>query len=98
MVENGQDSREYLTGCQLAALLQVSVKSVARWANSDPSMPVLRIGRTVRFPRERLLRWLRAREQGSGRARQPEKLWAPPREPLDTQGQPRVESVPCAHS
>ena len=30
-------------------------------------MPVLRIGDVVRFPRERIERWLRAQEQG-GRA------------------------------
>lgn len=65
---------EYLTIDQLAALLQVSPKSVSRWASADRSMPVLRIGRTVRFPKERVLRWLRTREQGIGRTKQPEKL------------------------
>ena len=59
----------YLTAEQLAELLQVSPKSVFRWATEDPTMPTLRIGRTVRFPRERLERWLAAREQGRGRAR-----------------------------
>ena len=60
---------EYLTPAQVAELLQVSAKSVFRWASEDPSMPTLRVGRTVRFPRERLERWLVAREQGRGRPR-----------------------------
>ncbi len=60
----GQGSHEYLTAEQVAQMLQVSEKSVYRWALADPTMPALRIGGTVRFPRERLLRWLREREQG----------------------------------
>ena len=59
----------YLTAAQLAELLQVSAKSVYRWAAGDPTFPRLKIGGTVRFPRERLLRWLRAREQGLARPR-----------------------------
>jgi excisionase family DNA binding protein len=54
----------YLTSAQVAELLQVSEKSVYRWVKADPSMPALRLGGTVRFPRERLERWLREREQG----------------------------------
>ena len=54
----------YLTPGDVADLLQVSVKTVYRWAKDDPLMPVLRIGGCVRFPRERLLTWLRASEHG----------------------------------
>src|SRR5438045_2518648 len=60
---------EYLTAGQIAELLQVSEKSVYRWAAGDPTFPMLKIGGTVRFPRERLIRWLLEREQGSGRPR-----------------------------
>ncbi len=67
--DNAEQSLAYLTGEQVATMLQVSVKSVYRWAKDDVSMPVLRIGGTVRFPRAKLLRWLQAREQGPGRAR-----------------------------
>lgn len=88
---------DYLTGEQVAALLQVSVKSVQRWASTDSSMPVLRIGRTVRFPRERLVRWLKTREQGAGRARQSEKLWASPLQPIDEQGKIGKNLSVCAH-
>ena len=56
---------DYLTATQVARWLQVSEKSVYRWAVHDPSMPALRIGGVVRFPRERLERWVRSREQGA---------------------------------
>lgn len=59
----------YLTAAQIAELLQVSEKSVYRWASSDPTFPMLKIGGTVRFPRERLLRWLRDHEQRLGKPR-----------------------------
>lgn len=69
---------EYLTGEQVAALLQVSAKSVYRWAAADPSMPVLKLQGVVRFPRERLMRWLRDQEQGPARSqRMPEQERAP---------------------
>lgn len=54
----------YLTARQVAETLQLSAKSVFRLAAADPTMPQLRLGGSVRFPRERLLRWLRAREGG----------------------------------
>jgi len=50
-------------------MLQVSEKTLYRWAGSDPTLPALRIGGTVRFHRDRLLRWLRDREQGRPRIR-----------------------------
>lgn len=93
-----EDARDYLTGKQLAVLLQVSPKSVSRWASTDLTMPVLRIGRTVRFPKERVFRWLRAREQGARRARQSEKLLTSHTQPIDGQGKPSNELRICAHS
>ena len=62
---------EYLTPEQVAAMLQVSPKSIYRWAKIDPTLLMLKLGGTVRFPRERLLRWLRDREQGRSRIRRP---------------------------
>jgi excisionase family DNA binding protein len=60
---------DYLTAEDVAARVKVSPPTIYRWSLDDPSMPTLRIGRTVRFPRERLERWLRGREQGRrGRA------------------------------
>jgi excisionase family DNA binding protein len=58
----------YLTPEQVAKMLQLSAKSLYRLAKSDPTLPMIRLGRgknaSVRFPRERLLKWLRDREQG----------------------------------
>ncbi len=54
----------YLTAAQVAELLQVSSKTVYRLVKADASLPTLEIGGVVRFPCERLLRWLRDREQG----------------------------------
>jgi excisionase family DNA binding protein len=68
---------------QVARWLQVSEKPVYRWATHDPSMPALRIGGVIRFPRERLERWVRSREQatdGARRSRQSESPATP--EPL----------------
>jgi len=63
-----ENKPDYMTAVEVARLLQVSAKSIYRWAAQDATMPVLRIGGVVRFPRERLLRWLRNHEQGFGRA------------------------------
>ena len=60
----------YLTAPQVADLLQVDEKTVLRWSLQDASMPVLRRGRVVRFPRERLLVWLERQEPRAAR-RQP---------------------------
>ena len=57
----------YLTADQVGSILQLSPKTVYRLAKEDPSIPALKLGGSVRFPRERLERWLRDREQGRGR-------------------------------
>jgi len=62
---------EYVTPAQLAAMLQVNVKTVCRWALEDPTMPVLRRGHILRFHYGRLLAWLERQEpRGTRRARQ----------------------------
>lgn len=66
----GDGTPYYLTSEEVAALLRVSEKTLSRWAAKDPSFPVLKIAGTVRYPRERLLRWLASREQGQ-RTRSP---------------------------
>jgi excisionase family DNA binding protein len=59
----------YLTTCQLAGIVQVSDSTVYRWAvdatkgEQRHPMPVLRLGSVVRFPRDRVLAWLRDRER-----------------------------------
>lgn len=57
----------YLTALQVADLLQVDEKTVLRWSLPDASMPVLRRGRVVRFPRERLLTWPERQEPRKSR-------------------------------
>jgi len=61
---------EYLTPDQVAELLSVSTKTVFRLVAKDSTMPVLRLNaQVIRFPRERLLRWLQQREGGRSGAR-----------------------------
>lgn len=62
--ESTKPLASYLTPAQVAEMLQLSAKSVYRLSKADPTMPMLKLGGTVRFPRERLERWLRDREQG----------------------------------
>jgi excisionase family DNA binding protein len=60
----------YLSASQVAELIQVDEKTVLRWSLEDATMPVLRRGRVVRFPRERLLTWLERQEpRGSAQGR-----------------------------
>jgi len=55
----------YLTPAQVAEMLQVSAKTVSRWALQDASMPCIRLpGRVVRFEEGTLLRWLERKRQG----------------------------------
>lgn len=57
------DAALYLTPPQLAAILQVSTKTVTRWTKTLPGLPVIYLGAgIVRYPRERVLRWFRERE------------------------------------
>ena len=53
---------EYLTAAQVGNMLQISPKSVYRLAAKDPTFPQLRLMGSIRFPRERLARWLKSRE------------------------------------
>ena len=64
-------------------MVQLSGKTIYRLAKEDPTMPALRIGGSLRFPRERLERWLREREQGRARTRS---LSAVPPKPTSNQG------------
>ncbi len=65
--------REWLTPGEVAAMLQLSDKTIYRLAKADPTLPVVRIGKgknaTVRFHRARLERWLLDRLQGAARSR-----------------------------
>jgi excisionase family DNA binding protein len=58
----------YLLPAEVADLLRASKKTAYRLA-ANPECPVLRLGGSIRFPRNRFLRWLEAHEQGRGRGR-----------------------------
>jgi len=58
---------DYLLPAEVGQLLRLSVKSVYRLAAQDASMPMLKLGGSVRFPRRRLEEWLRDHEQGRPR-------------------------------
>jgi excisionase family DNA binding protein len=75
-VETGEPI--YFTAAELAHQLQVDDKTVYRWAQTEPSMPVLRIRGVVRFPRERVLQWLADHEQGQSRRRRSRSVSANP--------------------
>jgi excisionase family DNA binding protein len=75
----------YLTPREVATMLRVSEKTVYRLAKADPTMPKLKLAGAVRFPRERLQRWLRDREQGHPHPRLSSNQERPPAKPATLQ-------------
>jgi hypothetical protein len=61
-------SQAYWSVEELAAFVGVPKKSIYRWPAQYPTLPVLVMGtgkrRTLRFPIDRVVRWLRDQEQG----------------------------------
>lgn len=55
---------DYWKAEQLAEVVQLSTKSIYRLMRDDPTFPHVRVGGALRFPRERVLRWLAKRTQG----------------------------------
>jgi excisionase family DNA binding protein len=68
----------YLTAAQVAEIVQVDEKTILRWSLEDASMPVLRRGRVVRFPRDRLLAWLERQEPRNRRIEGAKRLQTSP--------------------
>lgn len=99
MTTHAAQTREppaYLLPEEVAAILRLSTKSVYRIASADPTMPALRLnGRTIRFPRERLERWLRDREQGQGRPHRTRDLVPPGVEVRAVSTIPGGGEAPC---
>jgi excisionase family DNA binding protein len=64
--EEGHSGGEptYLTAAQVAELLQVHPATIYRLTAQCPTFPALKLGSVIRFPRERLMTWLRNKEQG----------------------------------
>ena len=70
------DPPSYLNADAVAQLLGVTPKTVSRWSLTDPTMPTMRIGRTVRFPEAALHRWLSTK---TSKARSVKPLFSDPR-------------------
>ena len=60
---DGQAAR-YLTPAQVAERWQVDPSTVYRLADSDPSLPATKLGRSIRFRLDRLEAWEADRTQG----------------------------------
>jgi excisionase family DNA binding protein len=58
----------WMTAADVAAMLQVSEKTISRWVLTE-GMPALRIGRVTRFERAAVDRWFARRQQA--RSKQP---------------------------
>ena len=54
---------EYLTVKDAAGIIRVSERTILRWLQ-DGSLPAVRIGRTIRFNKQRLLMELDRRQYG----------------------------------
>jgi predicted DNA-binding transcriptional regulator AlpA len=55
---------EYLLPKEFAAVVRLHEKSVYRLMKADPTFPHVRVGGSLRIPRERALRWLAKRTSG----------------------------------
>ena len=54
----------YFKAEDIGKIVNLSIKTVYRMAQQDPTFPSVRVGGSIRFPRDRVLRWFRDREQG----------------------------------
>lgn len=87
----------WLTPRQVAALLQVSTKTVTRLVAADATLPVVRIGAQLRFSAARLARWLDARTSGPGRARKIGRPLPSGVQPIGLPGPAGGHSAGCAN-
>lgn len=55
--------KEFLTVENLCELLQVSRVTVYRWR--EQGMPYIKIGRNIRFEKEKVLEWIRKYQENS---------------------------------
>jgi predicted DNA-binding transcriptional regulator AlpA len=55
----------------IGKIVKLSSKTIYRMAAEDPSFPSLRVGGSIRFPRDRVIRWFREREQGRAQRQGP---------------------------
>ena len=60
MLENSRIG-EFLKKSQVAEMFQVTERTIEKWV-SDGSLPAVRLGRTVRFDREAILKKVREQQ------------------------------------
>jgi excisionase family DNA binding protein len=63
MTPGDQQGLRLLTATELAAYLQVHIKTVYAWV-ARGELPSIRVGRQVRFSQDDILRWVSARKEG----------------------------------
>lgn len=54
----------YDRAADIGKLVKLSSKTIYKLAVAEPTFLSIRIGGSVRFPRQRVIEWLRAREVG----------------------------------
>ena len=54
----------FWTADDVGKVIKLTDKSVYRLAKKDPTFPCVKIGGSLRFPRDRVLKWLAQRTQG----------------------------------
>ena len=59
----GAEPTTWLTAADLAAMLQVSEKTISRWTLTA-GLPALGIGKVTRYERSAVDRWLTRQQQG----------------------------------
>jgi predicted DNA-binding transcriptional regulator AlpA len=66
-------SPDYFVPIEFADLIRLSEKSLYRLMKNDPTFPYVRIGGSIRIPRERALKWLAKRigEKKTSRQEEP---------------------------
>jgi excisionase family DNA binding protein len=67
--DRAESGSTWMTASDVAAMLQVSEKTISRWVLTE-GMPALRLGRVTRFERAAVDRWL-ARQQQARSKRAP---------------------------
>lgn len=66
--ENGSGAApDMWKASELGEYLRLSGKSIYRLTKARPPIPHLKVGGTLRFPREATLRWLNARTKGKAK-------------------------------
>lgn len=55
-----------MTAEQVAEYLQLDIKTIRNW-NSENKIPYVKLGGSVRYPKERINNWIKSKEKKSKR-------------------------------